>query len=93
MSGVWGMTCQKRQLKAMYRKFLNIGTSKKLLIILKLEHLALSGLIRVREMLGNLLFFQGQGIVREFHDVSGKNEILPKCQGFIREFSYSSHEC
>ena len=42
---------------------------------------------------GNFLFFQGQGIVREFHDVSGKNEILPKCQGIIREFCYSRHDC
>ena len=34
-------------------------------------------------MSGNYLFFQGQGIVREFHDVSGKNEILPN----VRELS------
>ena len=27
-----------------------------------------SGFIHVREMSGNFLFFQGQGIVREFHD-------------------------
>ena len=35
---------------------------------------------------GNLFFFQGQGIVREFCDVSGKNEILQKCQGNVGEF-------
>ena len=27
-------------------------------------------------MSGEFIFFQGQGIVREFCDVSGKNEIL-----------------
>ena len=32
---------------------------------------------------GNLNFFQGQGIVREFCDVSGKNEILQKCQEIL----------
>ena len=31
-------------------------------------------------------FFQGQGIVREFYVVSGKNECLLKCQGIVREF-------
>ena len=35
------------------------------------------------------LIFQGQGIVREFHIVSGKNEILSKCQGIVREFYIS----
>ena len=33
-------------------------------------------------MSGKFNFFQGQGIVREFCDVSGKNEILQKCQEF-----------
>ena len=32
---------------------------------------------------GNYFFFQGQGIVMEFHIVSGKNEILSKCQGIL----------
>ena len=40
-------------------------------------------------MSGELKFFQGQGIVREFYDLSGKNEILSKCQGNIREFYIS----
>ena len=46
----------------------------------------LSGFIHVREMSGKFNFFQGQGIVREFCDVSGKNESLQKCQGNVREF-------
>ena len=48
--------------------------------------LLLTGFIRVREMSGKFNFFQGQGIVREFYVVSGKNEVLPKCQGNVREF-------
>ena len=36
-----------------------------------------SGLIRQ-----GIFFFQGQVIVREFRDVSGKNIILQKCQEF-----------
>ena len=32
-----------------------------------------TGFIRVREMSGKFKFFQGQGIVREFYVVSGKN--------------------
>ena len=32
-------------------------------------------------------FFQGQGIVREFFDVTLKNEILQKCQGNVRNFT------
>ena len=48
--------------------------------------LSLSGFIRVREMSGKFIFFQGQGIVREFYVVSGKNECLLKCQGNVREF-------
>ena len=35
---------------------------------------------------GNLKKIQGQGIVREFYVVSGKNECFLKCQGNIREF-------
>ena len=31
-----------------------------------------------------IFFFQGQGIVREFCDVSGKNEILQKYQGILQ---------
>ena len=37
-------------------------------------------------MSGKFNFFQGQGIVREFYVVSGKNECLLKCQGNVREF-------
>ena len=44
------------------------------------------GFIRVREMSGKLIFFQGQGIVREIYVVSGKNDFLLKCQGNVREF-------
>ena len=47
---------------------------------------ALAGLIRVREMSGKFEIFQGQGIVREFYVVSGKNECLLKCQRNVREF-------
>ena len=46
----------------------------------------MSGFIRVREMSGKFKFFQGQGIVREFHVVSGKSEHFLKCQGNVREF-------
>ena len=49
-----------------------------------------SEFIRVWEMSGKFKFFQGQGIVREFCDVSGKNEILQKCQGNVREFYISA---
>ena len=61
-----------------------------------------SGLIRVREMSENFNFFQGQGIVREFHIVSGKNEILSDCQGILHfshevkertRFSFSKYKC
>ena len=45
-----------------------------------------SGFICVREMSGKFKFFQGQGIVREFYVVSGKNECILKCQGNVREF-------
>ena len=45
-----------------------------------------SGFIRVREMSGKFKIFQGQGIVREFHNLSGKIEFLLKCQGNVREF-------
>ena len=48
--------------------------------------LTVTGFIRVREMSGKFKFFQGQGIVREFYVVSGKNEFLLKCQGNVREF-------
>ena len=37
-------------------------------------------------MSGKLKKIQGQGIVREFYVVSGKNECLLKCQGNVREF-------
>ena len=37
-------------------------------------------------MSGKFNFFQGQGIVREFYVVSGKNECFQKCQGNVREF-------
>ena len=45
-----------------------------------------SGYIRVREMSGKFKIFQGQGIVREFHNLSGNIEFLLKCQGNVREF-------
>ena len=45
-----------------------------------------TGFIRVREMSGKLKIFQGQGIVREFHNLSGKIEFLLKFQGDVREF-------
>ena len=45
-----------------------------------------AGFIRVREMSGKFKIFQGQGIVREFHNLSGKIEFLLKCQGNVREF-------
>ena len=44
------------------------------------------GFIRVREMSGKFKIFQGQGIIREFHNLSGKIEFLLKCQGNVREF-------
>ena len=44
------------------------------------------GFIRVREMSGKFKIFQGQGIVRESHNLSGKIEFLLKCQGNVREF-------
>ena len=44
-----------------------------------------TGFIHIGEMSGKFNFFQGQVIVREFYDVSGKNEILQKCQGNVRE--------
>ena len=44
-----------------------------------------TGFIRVREMSGKFKNFQGQGIVREFHNLSGKIEFLLKCQGNVRE--------
>ena len=45
-----------------------------------------AGFIRVREMSGKFKIFQGQGIVREFHNLSGKIEFLLKCQGNVGEF-------
>ena len=45
-----------------------------------------TGFICVREMSGKFKIFQGQGIVREFHNLSGKIEFLLKCQGDVREF-------
>ena len=37
-------------------------------------------------MSGKFEFFQGQGIVREFYVLSGKNECVLRCQGNVREF-------
>ena len=54
--------------------------------ILAFSHQKCTGFIRVREMSGKFKFFQGQGIVREFYVVSGKNECFLKCQGNVREF-------
>ena len=51
-----------------------------------LYHLRSTGFIRVREMSGKFKIFQGQGIVRELHNLSGKIEFLLKCQGNVREF-------
>ena len=45
-----------------------------------------TGYIRVRELSGKFKIFQGQGIVRKFHNLSGKTEFLLKCQGNVREF-------
>ena len=50
-----------------------------------MRHL-ITGFIRVREMSGKFKQIQGQGIVREFYVVSGKNECFLKCQGNVREF-------
>ena len=44
------------------------------------------GFIRVREMSGKFKIFQGQGIVREFHNLSGKIEFAKmsgRCQGIL----------
>ena len=54
---------------------------------------AISGFIRVREMSGKFKIFQGQGIVCEFHNLSGKIEFLLKCQGILEfqmKFRFSS---
>ena len=45
-----------------------------------------AGFIRVWEMSGKFKIFQGQGIVREFHNLAGKIEFLLKCQGDVKEF-------
>ena len=37
-------------------------------------------------MSGKFKLFQGQGIVREFYVMSGKNERFLKCQGNVRKF-------
>ena len=55
-------------------------------LILNLSCFLTSGFIRVREMSGKFKIFQGQGIVREFHNLSRKIEFLLKCQGNVREF-------
>ena len=47
---------------------------------------SLPGFIRVREMSGKFKIFQGQGIVRKFHNLSGNIKFLLKCQGNVREF-------
>ena len=47
------------------------------------ERLLKCRVLGVREMSEKFKFFQGQGIVREFCDVSVKNEILQKCQGIL----------
>ena len=53
---------------------------------LALKELTFTGFICVREMSGEFEIFQGQGIVREFLNLSGKIEFLLKCQGDVREF-------
>ena len=45
-----------------------------------------AGFIHIMETSGKFNFFQCDRIVREFCDVSGKTEILQKCQGNVREF-------
>ena len=45
-----------------------------------------SGFIHIREMSGRFNFFQA--MVREFCDVLGKNEILQKCRGMSRNFTF-----
>ena len=59
-------------------------------LIWALIRIALSDRVHIRQ--GNVreMFFQGQGIVREFCDVSGENEMLQKCQGNVREFYISA---
>ena len=42
------------------------------------------------ECRGNFNFFQGQGIVKEFYVVSGKNECFLKCQEMSGNFKISS---
>ena len=44
---------------------------------------AVTEFIHVSEMSGKFKFFQGQGILREFCDMSGKDEILQKCLGIL----------
>ena len=78
----------------MYPKYsLCLDTYKTLDLVTDQEHfkykkntVVCSGFIRVREMSGKFKIFQGQGIVREFHNLSGKIEFLLKCQGNVREF-------
>ena len=69
-------------------RFLNLlYLIEKISNLLKFKSLSfIAGFIRVREMSGKFYFFQGQGIVREFYVVSGKNEYFLKCQGNVREF-------
>ena len=44
----------------------------------------ITGFIHLRGNIREIyFFFQGQGIVREFCDASGKNEILQECQGIL----------
>ena len=57
-----------------------------LMLDLKIKWVIVTGFIRLREMSGKFNIFQGQGIVREFHNLSGKIEFLLKCQGDVREF-------
>ena len=43
-------------------------------------------------MSGKFKFFQGQGILREFCDMSGKDEILQKCLEILH-FNLMKLEC
>ena len=55
-----------------------------------------TGIIHIREMSRKLKNFHGQGIVREFCDVSGKNENFAKMSGKCQEilhFSPMKLEC
>ena len=61
-------------------------------VFISVQRNAVTGFIHVREMSGKFKFFQGQGILREFCDMSGKDEILQKCLGILH-FNLMKLEC